>query len=404
MQTSPPTPLADKDSVAQGAFLVNQDWAPFSDATTGASGYQATLSWFEAGFLALTPSLVDYLGTGPVGGVPAGTNTATSARFVTSTRVIGRFYPDHFVTEVNQNFDCPAALKCPMAFDASKPAYPVSGGTYAGQPFSLTVSPYGLPRAGVAQRLDLFQAAASGTRALKLTAVTAPTAGASAAPGVFQPSAAFLSTDATSTVPKLSDDAATYTLPTPYKTGQLAAWSAPQLFYLRAAMTETVEGMASPTVTVSSAAPSTATAGTQYEDGMMAVIGRLMVQNAFGSELMRLPVPVSAQYWNGSAWVVNTSFGDNSVSQDIGDLKNCTRMLAQTGTTTCKPNIVAAAYAGSTIALSKGVGKVILQAPVRAAGSVDYIVPGALDWLPSTRARATFGIFKSPVIYLREVY
>jgi MSHA biogenesis protein MshQ len=400
---SPVLPRADKDSVVQSAFALIQDWA-LAPAPAVAT-FQARFSWFEAGYLGMTPYLVDYLGTGQVGGPPDQVDPASAARIVASTKIVGRFYPDHFATSVTQNFDCPAALKCPVAFDAAKPAYPVKGGTFAGQPFSFTVAPFGLARDGAPQPLVLFQPAASGTRALGVTVVTAPTAGAAAAPGTFKTSATFLSDDGSGTGPKLSDDGATFALPKPYVTDQAPGsnFSAPQLMYVRAAMNETRQP-AGDTVVVSSAAPASAAAGTQYEDGLMAVVGRLQVQNAFGSEMLRLSVPVFAQYWSGSAWLTHTTFGDNSIAQDPGGLKNCTRSLAQAGTTTCLANAVGAAYPNTTIALSKGSGKLVLQAPLRASGSVDYIVPGALTWLPSTRARATFGLFKSPVIYLREVY
>jgi hypothetical protein len=37
---------------------------------------------------------------------------------------------------------------------------------------------------------------------------------------------------------------------------------------------------------------------------------------------------------------------------------------------------------------------------------VDFSVGNgvASDWLPSTIGRATFGLYRSPLIYLREVY
>jgi MSHA biogenesis protein MshQ len=49
----------------------------------------------------------------------------------------------------------------------------------------------------------------------------------------------------------------------------------------------------------------------------------------------------------------------------------------------------------------------MLQAPTRGTiGSVDFSVDNgaANTWLPSTIGRATFGLYRSPLIYLREVY
>jgi MSHA biogenesis protein MshQ len=58
------------------------------------------------------------------------------------------------------------------------------------------------------------------------------------------------------------------------------------------------------------------------------------------------------------------------------------------------------------VGLVHGKGRLILQAPARGTvGSVDYTLDSVdAPWLPSTQARATFGLYKSPLIYLREVY
>jgi hypothetical protein len=52
-----------------------------------------------------------------------------------------------------------------------------------------------------------------------------------------------------------------------------------------------------------------------------------------------------------------------------------------------------------------------LQAPPRGTvGSVDFGVDNGSEngvprtWLPTTVGRATFGLYRSPLIYMREVY
>jgi hypothetical protein len=72
----------------------------------------------------------------------------------------------------------------------------------------------------------------------------------------------------------------------------------------------------------------------------------------------------------------------------------------------CKANPLAPAVA---LPLQLAAGKAVLklQAPTRGTvGSVDFSVDNgaAKDWLPSTIGRATFGLYRSPLIYLREVY
>jgi MSHA biogenesis protein MshQ len=410
---TPAVPLADKDGIVKAAFYVSQDWTPKSVTIGGIvyTIYELKASWYEAGYLALTPYLIDYLGTGQVGGPPANTALDSAARKVDkSTLVLGRFYPDHFTTKVTNYFDCPPSMKCPAAYDAAKPTYPLVGGIYSAQPFKFQVTPYSLPRAdGIfgnkPQVLALFQnPAATSPRAMKMTGM-ANGNGTVAATGTLGLSAPFPYADTASAFPVLTDEKATFTLPNPYVTGQQptapATWSPPTPFYVRAEITENVRGASTTALKINSIAP----AGTLYEDGLMAVAGRLQVQNAFGSELLRLPVPLAAQYWNSNAWLTNTAYADSTIVTGIAiDPKSCTRTLAQSPGV-CRTNVVTVVGDGTPLAIDKGVGKLVLQAPGRPnVGSVDYTIPGTPAWLPSTKARATFGIYKSPVIYLREVY
>lgn len=155
--------------------------------------------------------------------------------------------------------------------------------------------------------------------------------------------------------------------------------------------------------------------------------GRLRLGNAYGPELQRLSVPVEAQFWNGATFATNT-------------LDNGTALTAA--------NIVLSNYqknlqAGETVAAAGGyftAGRGVLRLSAPGAnnnGSVDLCVDldttggggdgscaattgAAMTYLqglcaqpvcrPSTSysydpfARATFGIFKSEHIYIRENY
>jgi hypothetical protein len=57
-------------------------------------------------------------------------------------------------------------------------------------------------------------------------------------------------------------------------------------------------------------------------------------------------------------------------------------------------------------ALKDGAGAIVLAAPGRRNTGSAWLQVNAenLSYLPSTRARAVFGIYKSPLIYIREVY
>jgi MSHA biogenesis protein MshQ len=134
-----------------------------------------------------------------------------------------------------------------------------------------------------------------------------------------------------------------------------------------------------------------------------------------GAEALRLPVTLSAQYWSGSAWLPNTNDGDSLVAANApvsgAAPMFCTRAFAAgtTGATgNCKSDVLSAANAGTALRLNHGKATLLLQqaAPGRLNGSIDYQVSGgeAETWLPSTLGRATFGLYKAPVIYLREVY
>jgi hypothetical protein len=183
------------------------------------------------------------------------------------------------------------------------------------------------------------------------------------------------------------------------------AWGAPTPVYLRAVLDETRGGTpANTAVAISSMAP----AGAQYEGGLMVVSGRLLVQNVFGSDLLRLPVPLTAQYWNGAGWIASAGDDYSVVGSAILPVAGgCRKFFAEDlKTGPCKANPLAIAGA-VPILLNKGRGTMALQAPARGTiGSVDYTLDNgaANDWLPSTQARATFGLYRSPLIYLREVY
>jgi uncharacterized repeat protein (TIGR01451 family) len=398
---APAVPIADKDLAVRGAFVIEQGFAT-NPAIAGA--FEGKVRWYEAGYLALTPWLVDYLGTGQAGGAKADVDPASKDRLVPGTRVIGRFYPDHFVTELTASFDCVEGMNCPAL-----PASSVEGATYSLEPFTVQVTAYGVSRDGQPARLSLFQQASG--RPIALGAYKAPNDGALPAGGSFAilPGSGIPNAAGPADFPALKAQAI-YKLGLPFSPDARRAqdWGAPTAIYLRAGMNEAIQadGNVRKAVQVSSLVPAGAGAGTRYEDGLMVVAGRLLVQNVSGSELLRMPVGLSAQFWNGNAWLTSASDSFSTVGATI-TLGKCTRSFALSTAGQCKPGAVAPASPGTPVQLEKGMGRLTLQAPGRGnAGSVEFTVGGgdAAAWLPSTRARATFGQYRSPVIYLREVY
>jgi MSHA biogenesis protein MshQ len=159
--------------------------------------------------------------------------------------------------------------------------------------------------------------------------------------------------------------------------------------------------------------------------------GRLRLMSAHGSERLNLPIPMTAQYWNGTMFVTNT-------------LDNCTQIINSNtlllnyqdgATATNIPQTKLVAGAAGTSTFVSGVGKLTLQKPTSAftsKGSVDVCVDlgpdtpaaplptrcvatsAAMPWLQGRwsnatyiddpKVRATFGAYKSEFIYLREIH
>ena len=158
---------------------------------------------------------------------------------------------------------------------------------------------------------------------------------------------------------------------------------------------------------------------TQNERQRMGVarflFGRLQLDNAYGSELLNLTIPMQAQYWTGA-----------SFRQNLQD--NCTAISSAA-------NVPLTNYRGGINALNMaspgniqvgttfmaGKGRLVLTKPLPAPstkGSADLTVNldaeakkylqvrgTALKYDRNPSSRATFGLYKSgPVIYVRETY
>lgn len=150
--------------------------------------------------------------------------------------------------------------------------------------------------------------------------------------------------------------------------------------------------------------------------------GRLFIANSYGSEVLPLSVPVEAQYWNGLAYQSNQDDSCSAIPATAVEMRDyrinlnpCETQLSNTG----NPAIPGALKNGRTnLRLSKpgagNSGSVLLRVNLNAAsgqtcnGAIEGAAgSAALPWFfnsstPNPSARATFGIYKSPVIYLRE--
>jgi hypothetical protein len=132
--------------------------------------------------------------------------------------------------------------------------------------------------------------------------------------------------------------------------------------------------------------------------------GRMHINNAYGSELLALPVNLTAQYWNGVSYATNV-------------LDNCTSLVRANFTipVAAPPNgylgglsavnVSAANIPADSGLVTAGVGTIrmpVATQPIIAKGS--YLLNSAIPYLPGS-GRETLGVYKNgPTIFIREVY
>jgi MSHA biogenesis protein MshQ len=334
--------------------------------STGAAT-ATNLAWNEVGIITLTPSVGDgdYLGVGDVTG--------------TTTGNIGRFYPDHF------------AITSPTVTAAcSTGTTPFS---YFGQDGFTTIFTVTAQNTANTTTTNYTGAVTASTWA-KLPLTTWGSAPASAA----NPGFGFAVSTWSPSQPSGSSLAASVTAPTATNTN---AWSAG---------TTTVTAKHQIGRPTAAAAPTTVTVTTQPvdSDGATSIAatsigspllryGRLKINNAYGSELLALPVNVAAQYWSGSTYVNNADDGCTALSSS-----NLSQTAGSGATITTSIPAVA-------VTLFSGVGVITLTKPSPTPSGKGSVVlrsnPANLGiYLPSSGGNETFGIYKSKFIYLRENY
>ena len=345
-----------------------------NDATwkRAAKTWSVDASWGEAGATTFTLDLATYLGAEGVTG---------------ASKKVGRFYPAYFTTEIAAPVACGAGITCP-----ARSPDPI-GVAFSGQSFSARVVARGVQN----QKLDNFRGA--WFRTVNLSAVTA---GGAPAPGALAP--AMLSSDQFNAV---DDPKLTHTLPNAYVSTAPRAnnWSAPATLYLRA---QAQDGLDPKGVT------SDRSTGVSGEDGLVVVSGRLRVVNALGTDMLRTPLDLRAEFWSGSAWTGYPAYTELVPAAPAqAQFTLCTRTLAGADGL-CNPALVGVSATPATVALAKGAGVLWLRAPGKQSGSAQVEGrrrDGALSvqfrgwsWLPSTVGRVNFGSHRSPLIYVREVY
>jgi hypothetical protein len=317
------------------------------------------------------------------------------------TKTVGSFYPAYFQTTASGGMACLTHMGCPTAA-------PVAGAVYSSHFFNVDVKAFSVTRTDVTAIPAATSPYATGAFPVTLSAVSQPgPAGTELASVAMTGASVTLGGSAPTPMPS----PVVLALANPYQTGKSwpATWTAPTSAYVRATADFTRKiaisgGQGTKVDTISS---NRGTGVPSVEGGMQVVHGRLQVDNANGSELIKLPLYLHSQYWTGSGWENNPGDSFSVVSDTAGSaaFTNCTLNL-QSGSAApgnCKPAV--ALQTGPSVSMQNGAATLWLQAPGAGNnGSATVSVPGAPGWLPSTAARDVFGTYKSRVIYMREVY
>jgi MSHA biogenesis protein MshQ len=143
--------------------------------------------------------------------------------------------------------------------------------------------------------------------------------------------------------------------------------------------------------------------------------GRLTMKNAYGSERLPLTVPLEAQYWSGTYWATNSLDSCTSVNMSgimmgpyIGALAACNTQISPPGIQTLGAGKLSINLSKPTVSgsvnLALNVGTTATGNTCSAA-TPSAAAAASIPWFGTNpAARATFGVYKSPLIYMRENY
>ncbi|WP_036303061.1 DUF6701 domain-containing protein [Methylotenera sp. L2L1] len=350
-----------------GTSAVNGSFTGSLGAFTNGVATSSNLNWSEVGNGDLTATLTSgsYLSSG----ITATGNTGTSSAVCNGVGNVGRFIPDHFDTIVTQG--CNAG-----------------NFTYSAQPFNVQVramNAFG----NITQNYD----GSANTTPTFSKATTLSDANAVA--GSFLNN----SIPATAFSQGIANATPSYTF-----TNVLTS---PAIIKLRA----------------TDAAPNPVSSATGTEGVTTIRSGRMRIQNAYGSEFLDLPTSLITQYWNNGSWVLNSSdtcttgvslaFTDVNPADGLQPNEVCVLDTGSPGNSGLGCNAAGSVLKRFNEPPANGNFNLTLRAPGSGNSGSINITATVPDWLKfnwsgtgntNPSARATFGIYKTPIIYLRENY
>ncbi len=133
--------------------------------------------------------------------------------------------------------------------------------------------------------------------------------------------------------------------------------------------------------------------------------GQMQLQNAYGPETMALTIPVFAEYYNGSSFVLNDLDSCTAYDSLNSQLANFQGNLVLGETTPSGSGVVISGIGNNLILSAPGVGNdgsadITLDLSQASGADMEWLQPGGIN----PTARATFGIFNGNqrLIYMRE--
>lgn len=339
-------------------------------------------AWSEAGAVDFVAGLGE-----------AGTNTLYLGVPVNGHRVsVGRFYPAYFKTIVTGPSDCPASLPASVSCPRGE-----RGAVYSQQPFDITVEAYNANN----ELLKNF----TGDWFRKITLSAVNSAGGTALPLNLVPNDGATSVSIAEASADIVRTTAPYALALGFRNNEPRATNLtpPTAVFVRATASET--NQSGPT-----SISSLRTGEVSDEGGVLVLNGRLKVPNALGTDVLRTPLGLRAEYWAGAAggWLATPEYADPAGAPGNDTLfLVCSQKFATSGNA-CDTTVVGAS-SPQQVRIAKGAGTLWLRAPGKLpsgasrTGSITLRFNG-WKWLPSTMGRVTFGSHRSPVIYVREIY
>ena len=159
---------------------------------------------------------------------------------------------------------------------------------------------------------------------------------------------------------------------------------------------------------------------TGIEDTMEIRSGRLVFGNAYGSELLGLTIPFSAQYWTaGGSYITNVADNCTMIPASsivftnfTNELAACETQLSPTGDMTSAGGVLpplqlSAPGTGNSGSVDLSVNVGAVAAGNTCIGAAPSAATAAnVPWFTANPARLTFGVYKgnNTFIYMREAY